>query len=270
MAPDEPPRTIQRVDIVAAPFCRMLHLIGPDLEKSVDAELSVLKRSPSRWRPDADRIILNHDAGISATRLGGGSYWISGSYATPDSVLEVTGDGIAPMTVPFDGWEHGPPSLPHFLRVVSPLVAEGQVRTMDEDPVAGALVVVSASVPAPSGSLAEGEREAWRVIAEAVTDEDGVFRVLGLGPGEYEFRALHPNQGRVAVVRTLGAGSFVLRLRPPKLVIGRVVKRGLPASKIPIRVSPELSQFTGTGNPRASCGGRSDRSTRCRFAPTLA
>ena len=249
-ASDERPSTIQRVGVSAAPWGRMLHAVGPGLDGLSDADVVALRSRRSPWRSDARRILFDRDPHVTILRLGGGSYWISGADMSPGTVLQIAGDGIAMTTLLFDGWERGPPGLPHVVRLDSPVVARGRVVTVRGNRVPGALVSVSSAVPQPERGrgTSDIEHPRWRAIAEVVTDDDGFFQVPGLGRGEYEFFALHPLQGRATVVRVIDGDPFIIRLEPPKRVVGHAVKRGVPAPNIPVRVLPVLSQFTGSGD----------------------
>ncbi len=85
--------------------------------------------------------------------------------------------------------------------------------------------------------------------------------------GRYEWLAVHPHYGRVAIVSQPVSG-LVLTLPLTRMVVGRILRDRLPAEGVPVTVMPHVVDLASGADPLEQMGmeTRSDATGRFRVA----
>lgn len=211
----------------------------------------------SAWRPlrPASRLLTQRfsateEPGITVLRLSDEAFWIAGSEVDPDAYLRIDGPALASARLAVAGLQDGPPEFPVFADVSPPASIRGRVVDGRGQDVENAIVELWAPLR-PWEDLKE-EDEAGRLLlrwAVIRSDPQGRFDFPRMAPGQYEVFAFHGSAGRGTATVSSLAEPVVLKLKPPAVATGRVLRHGLAVVAARVRFVPDATALSESTDP---------------------
>ena len=245
--------TVQVVSSIAARWGRLLYFVDAGSGIGDDLRVTAWRQRPRPPGISPARVRVVPDALTDVYPLGRRSFWVVGQGDPDNQFLEVKGAGAMTVRVGAETLIGAAADRPArvFLRPVVPVA--GLIVDARGGPAEGALVSLFELIRSrpPSGEALGGEIVTKRWMAETVSDSNGRFSLHGPPPGEYEFLAVHPTEGRTVDERLVGGAPITLRLRPTPRVRGRVLGDHLPLVGVPVRSVPDRLVFARTADPVA-------------------
>jgi Carboxypeptidase regulatory-like domain len=253
-----------------APWGRLVRVVPAGLEKTgaLRASAWVLDRPASR--PNAQRLDAIPDDSVSVLKISDAAFWAAGRAPSADAFLRIEGAGIARQDLQLLTIAEGPSDSPFVLQSSPAASISGRVETRSAEPVEGALVELFSrppgSAPQPAGRV-PSKGPVIR-LAGVTTDADGRFDFPDLADGEYEVVATSFSHGRLNRWTTTTSPPLLLRLTPPTIVSGRVVRQKLPVPEVRVRFVPNSTAWRQSTDPTSHLAAetRSDDSGRFTLA----
>ena len=203
----------------------------------------VLRVRPSAVLSGTRYVSLEDSRSAEIQQVAARAFWV----ATTDRVED---GSVVRVTCPEGGvridLRHvaaGSPLVP--IIVPTDLYIPGRVSIVDarHRPLPRALLDVYA--PSVWVSSGDGEETRWEDVGSFVAAGDGTAEIRTLPRGRYEFRAQHPQGGRVTVTEEWKPGGLTLVLRAGHRVTGRVVQNDAPVAGLWVRALPALDVVVG-------------------------
>jgi len=240
--------------------------VPPDLRAST----WVVDRPASR--PNTRRLDLVRDDSVDVVRLSDTAFWVSGRWPSADAFLRVEGSGGARQDIRMLTIAEAPTDSAYVIQLPAAVSISGRVETRSGEPVSGALVELFARAPGAEDQPAEERgRDTGPVLRLESTraDDDGRFEFGGLAHGAYEVVATSFSSGRLSRWTTTTNPPLVMRLVPPAIVTGRVVRQKLPAADVRVRFVPDSTAWRKSTDPTAHLSTETRTSTDGRFVLAL-
>jgi hypothetical protein len=226
--------------------------------------------APQADRQSAFRLATVALPDSHAVAIGPASLWVYGGRVPPSSWIELRADGAGPKYVPLDEVAHGPPGLPFWILLDEARVVDGGVRAPQGVPAVGAVVTLFRLID-PVPTRTDGREQPRRVFAgEHIADDGGAFRFEGLGDGDYEIVAWHPQFGRGTATVPRGEGSVTVRLESAGQVRGRVLAGGKPLAGVDVISLPDPEAYAQAADLTEVKGGDARTGGDGRFAVSTA
>jgi len=204
------------------------------------------ERSPSR--PQTRRLTAIEDTTVRVAKVSETAFWVSGADVDPDAFLALDGPAIGGQRLLTETLGESPPDevLLWPAAAASAIVGRVQGAHGEADRVD---VQLWELLPSQGGLPRLDEDTPALRRRTMVTDDEGMFRFEGVAGGPFLLVAAHDTLGTARRwIRELG--PFVdLELTPPGRVVGRVLRRGLPAPLASIRFIPDVDAFASSADP---------------------
>ena len=211
--------------------------------------LQVTPFKPERptYRASTLRFSAVQDVAVRVLRLSAGAFWIAGQTTDSDAYVQIEGPAIATRRVAVRMLADGPPEWPLVEAMNAPGTMTGQVSTDRGDDVEGA--VVDLLEPLHRQPTDDPPYAPLPLIKVATTTAaaDGTFVFDRLDPGRYHVAVIHARLGRGDADVSALSTPVSIRLMPPVVVRGRVLRNGLPVPAARVRFIPDvLALMAGT------------------------
>jgi hypothetical protein len=211
-----------------------------------DLRVTARRLRVPRARPQSVRLDVQPDDRVRIETVGPGASWIAGSDEKTtgyDGWIEVAGKGLATTRVRMMDIV-GPADVPMRLTIDPSVSVMGIVTSAPGVGAPGAIVALYRFAPERE---TDAGNDAKRIaIGEQTTDRDGAFHFDDLQAEKYEIVAMHPHLGRTSRQFEPDGQEIDLRLRAPSRVVGRVIRDGVSASRIPVGFVPSLTEFASS------------------------
>ncbi len=184
------------------------------------------------------------DERVEVETVGGGAFWVSSSEAfAPGASLRVACPGGVAV-VDAVSLASAEPAVPVHVALTPVVSQRVLVQGTGGRAAAGAMLdVFAAPARDPAADPLAGK---WERVVGVVADDTGVARLERLPRGRYVIRGLHARWGSAVLEVTITGRDLAMQLRPARRLVGRVVRHGIPAAGLPVRVLPALDAIAGT------------------------
>lgn len=207
------------------------------------------------WKPDRPqmrvftrRFAPREESGVTVIRMSRKAFWVCGASFDPDGFVRFEGPAIGTAELALTALASGAPEEPVFVRAPLPLEVGGFVVDNRNQPVDRVVVELWQALASDLDHTAGAATE-WIRRATSRSDEQGAFAFTRLADVRYELVALDPTRGRASVVVRSLSEPILLRLVPPTLVSGRVLRRHAPVVGARIRFVPDAPTFANSSDP---------------------
>ena len=263
------PSGVETTRIRASAWGRLVIAQAGVMSQSADGVRITSKRlQVPRARPLTTRVEVLPDSRVQIDTIAEGVAWISGSEVPDDGWIEIGAHDRASERLDIREVTEAPPDLPLRVQLPPAVTVSGRVRNAGDSPASDAVVTLY--------RFARGDRDRDKkppvriTVAETHADSEGAFHFDDLSIEPYEIVAMHPVFGRGVRRLTPDGREIDIALRSAALVVGRVLKDGIPAAAVRVVVVPDLAQFAAAGDITELRGGETQTDEYGRFAVTLA
>lgn len=229
-----------------------------------------LRRYRPPARPSTTRFEVMADTTIHIDTIARTAVWVTGSPDVHESWLELTMPGVGTARLDLSEVAGGSPDSVMYARLDPSMAISGRVSGPPATPLADTIVSLyrfGNQVSTANKKKFARERIA---VAEGRTDADGSFGFRDLPPERYELLAIHSAYGRAARVVEPFESDVQLILKPPPVVKGTVVRRGVPQARLPVSFVPDLAAFAESDDPAELRGGEAETDADGRFSVFVA
>ncbi len=238
----------------------------PSASKSGPVRVSAKRPYVPRSRPSAARIETEAEPKIDVHRLSNGLFWIAARAPDATGWLEISASGAATVRLGLEDLSGGTPALPIHVTLEPAVTLSGWVRSADGLAAEGTIVSLYRIEPdedraRPPRRLAVGETRA---------DAEGLFAFDALTREQYEVVAVHERLGRWSGAAEGDRADLEIRLRPPAMIVGRVLRDGRPVAGVPVVVMPDLPLFASGADITELRGGETRTGPDGRFTVAAA
>ncbi len=216
-------------------------------------------------RPGSRRFEVVPDTRIHIDAIGGRALWITGPSDPTETWLELTVPDVGAGRIDVSELAAGPPDAVLPVALQPPIAVFGRVTGPLAVPAAGAIVsLYRFGIEMRSQDTKKMRRERI-AVGEQRTDEDGVFTFSDLPAERYELLAVHSAYGRAVKIIEPHTGEVQLRLEPPPVIEGRVLRGGAPQVGVDVVFVPDLAAFAAAEDPTDLRGGETETDADGRF-----
>ncbi len=244
-------------------------MIGTGIDEAAPPSIRAVARRvhvPAS-RPQSARLDVEAEDRVRVEPVGPHAFWVTGTFASEESWIEVTARGLASRRVPVMELREGSPELPLRIDLRPGLALAGTVTSAGGEPAAGAVVALyRLDRPTENDPTRIEKRIA---VGEQVADVDGVFRFSDLTAEPYEIVASHATLGRAQVRAEPDGRSIDVRLRPFSRAVGRVVSDGIGIGGVNVTFVPNLAEYQASRDVTTLRGGESLTDANGRFSVPL-
>lgn len=239
---------------------------GVPQEDLHDVRVSAWRPLRPRSRLLTQRFSAAEELRITVVRLSDEVFWVAGNAVDPDAYLRIDGPALASARLAVAGFPDGPPEFPVFADVSPPVSIRGRVVDGHGQDVENAVVELWAPLRPWEGH--RGESEAGKNLLQWATirsDREGRFDFPRMAPGQYEIFAFHASAGRGAATVLSVAEPVLLKLKPPAVATGRVLRHGLAVEAARVRFVPDVAALSESTDPAAHVSEEASTDTDGRF-----
>jgi len=224
---------------------------GVSTEDLRNLTLSVWAPERPQHRSQTNRFVPTRDSGVEVVRITNGMFWIAGDAPAADAFVRLEGPALGSQELAAAALMDGPPEAPYYIQAAAPVTLDGRVKSSRGEDVAEAEIELYAPVPT-SGDLLSEPFAARPMVRLATTrsGKNGDFAFERLASGPLLVTVIHPTFGRgTAIITSLGE-PVAVRLVPPVVATGRVIRGQVPLVGAKVRFVPTQAALMGSRDPK--------------------
>lgn len=206
----------------------------------------------SRVRPQSARLIATKDTSTEIVPLSDTAFWVAAAASDPEAFVTLDGDAVASIRLSIAQLAEGPPETPVYVSAEMPFSLDGRVETSRGEDVDAADIELFQLLPGvvDDSSVDLASRSLVRTAATR-SDENGRFSFPRPSAGPFLISVLDRTRGRgTAIVRSLGQ-QVDIRLVPPILAVGRVLRNRMPVAGARVRFVPDAAALAASTDATA-------------------
>jgi hypothetical protein len=233
---------------------RLLVLTPSAADPAALADVTLAPRAPARspHRPRTTRFMPATQPGVDVVRLSDAAFWVAGDDGDRDAFVEIAGSRIATTRISVAVLRSDAPEAGALVSVTAAVPLRGRVTDTRGAPVGDVVVELFEPLPALSPDATGTFDETSSVIrtAAATADGDGLFVFDRVAGGPFLVVVADPRRGRGTVVARSAADDVAVKVKPPPVAVGRVLRGGVPVAGARVRFIPAQTTLTLSSDPR--------------------